>query len=454
MKKIFGLFAVAAMGLTLASCGETGQPTGGKTEEKTPAVVETVTAKKFVATREDTREAIYTHYSADGEEVESYASLYTAIFNCVDMGDPLDYVCQKGSTERLFINYEAFDKESGNSDMYWWYKGGNSYGNYTPYQDTYWGEIRDKDYTMIMKNGVNSTALNFYSSYENVKKTSDVFKFRYNGIEKWHICTELEASATVDMEAYSGITKSVYKIDLSEAEITPSYDGADEAYAYVGFITADGNYVANVGLRCNTKDGNWYYYAGEASIESSSIELDDENCYLTSTWDETNKCFRPDGDVTMTMELLTLKDEDGESYITHRLTMEFEDGRKVVKDYEDEDLTQCGTIRFTCGLDIVSDNTLGDLMCGSKFEKVTVTEATAHVLEEMLNPLTYGIGAEISFAGEYDILNSHDEFFIGEDSARFHTIIYNTSCVSYDFNTAGKDVYNFSYNIAPADTTK
>ena len=275
MKKIFGLFAVAAMGVALTSCGETVEPTKQPTT-KPADVVETVTAKDFVAKRADDREAIYTHYNEKGEEIKSYASLYSAIFNCVDNGDIKDYVSQKGSTEKLFINYDAFDKEAGNSDMYWWYKGGNSFGNYTPYEDTYWNAIRDKDYTMIMKNGVNATALNFYSSYKNVAKTSDVFKFKYNGIDKWHICTELEASATVDMEAYSGITKSVYKIDLSEAKITPSYDGADDAYAYVGFITADGNYVANVGLRCNTRDGNWYYYAGEASIESSSIEMDDE----------------------------------------------------------------------------------------------------------------------------------------------------------------------------------
>ena len=183
--------------------------------------------------------------------------------------------------------------------------------------------------------------------------------------------------------------------------------------------------------------------------------MDDENCYLTSTWDETEKCFRPDGDVKLQMELLTLKDENNKNYITHRLTMTFEDGRVVVKDYEDRKLTQCGTIRFTTGLDIVSDNTLTDLMCGAEFNNVTVTKATAYVLEEMLlNPALYGITAEISLASDYDILNSHDEYFIGEDSARFHTIIYNTSCVSYDFDTPGKDVYNFSYNIKPADTTK
>ena len=449
MKKFLCLVATLLMVVTLASCNEKTKGNEKTNADTTP--VETVVAKTFEAKRVDDREAVYTHYAANGSEVESYTSLYQAIYNCVDMGDSEDYICQEGSEEKLFVNHDLFDKETNNADMYWWYKGGNAYGKYTPYEDTYWGELRDEDYTMIMKNGVNSTALNFYSSYETVKTTSDVFKFKFGGVDKWHICTELESSATVDMEAYSGITKSVYKLDLSEAKITPSYDDTDDTYAYVGFITADGNYVANVGLRCNTRDGNWYYYAGEASIDSSSIEMDDENCYLTSTWDETEKCFRPDGDVTMTMELLKLTDEDGDSYIAHRLTMEFSDGRKVVKDYEDLDLTQCGTIRFTCGLDIVSDNTLCDLMCGAEFKNIVVTEATATVLEEMLDPLTYGILAEISFAGDYDILNSNEEFFIGEDSARFHTIIYNTACTSYDFSTPGKDVYNFSYNIAPAE---
>jgi hypothetical protein len=449
MKKLFGLLAIFSVVFSLTACGETTTKTTTTTKQEQSL---TVKEKDFVATREDDREAVYTHYSKDGQEVDSYTSLYAAIYGCVDNGDTEDYVKQKGSDEKLFINYDKF--EEANADMYWWYKGGNSFGKYSPYEATYWSELRDKDYTMVMKSGVNSSALNYYNSYKTVKTTEDTTKFKFNGVDVWHICTELESSVTVDMEAYSGITKSVYEIDLSEAKIVPSYDGSDDAYAYVGFITADGDYVVNVGLRCNTRNGNWYYYAGEASIESSSIEMDDENCYLTSTWDETEKCFRPDGDVKMQMQLLTLKDEDGVEYITHRLTMTFEDGRVVVKDYEDLDLTQCGTIRFTCGLDIVSDNTLTDLMCGSEFNNLVITSATAYVLEEMLNPLVYGIGAEIGFAGEYDILNSNDEYFIGVDSARFHTILYNTATISYDFDTPGKDVYNFSYNITPADTAK
>ena len=111
-------------------------------------------AKTFEAKRVDDREAVYTHYAANGSEVESYTSLYQAIYNCVDMGDSEDYICQEGSEEKLFVNHDLFDKETNNADMYWWYKGGNAYGKYTPYEDTYWGELRDEDYTMIMKNGV------------------------------------------------------------------------------------------------------------------------------------------------------------------------------------------------------------------------------------------------------------------------------------------------------------
>ena len=455
MKKILGLLSVAALGLCMASCDKekeptkdpvTSTPTGGQIQE-------TVTPKDFVASREDNREAVYTHYSVDGEAVESYTSLYSAIFGCVDNGDSEDYVLQKGSETKQFINYDAYDAEAHNYDMYWWYDGGNKFANYSAYGlGEFWEQIRDEDYTMVFKNGLNSSAINFYSSYETVKTTSDVFKFKYGGVEKWHICTELEASATVDMEAYSGITKSVYNIDLSEAKITPAYDGGDDTYAYVGFITADGEYVANVGLRCDTRTGNWYYYSGEASIDASSIVLDEENCYLTSTWDETEKCFRPDGDVQMQMELLKLKDEDGEPYIVHRLTMTFEDGRVVVKDFEDQDLTQCGTIRFTCGMDIVSDNTLVDLMCGAKFENVVITKAEATVYEEMLDDRNYGTLSKIRYAGVYNILNSIDEEFLGDYSARFHTILYNTSSVNYDFDTPNKDVYSFSFDNAPAAT--
>lgn len=434
--------------LTLCSCAE-NPIESDKTSNGGTTVSETVTAKDYKATREDNREKVYTWYSSSDNAVRSFSSLYQAINTCVDEGDNNDYILQTGSTEKIFINYEKYSTDT--QDMYWYYDGGNSLGKYIYWETDYWAQLRNDDKISVVKYYDNQTVANYYNSYNVVNVSSNYLLPKLNQIQGWHICTELEASATVDMVAYSGITKQVYNVNLSQTKITPVYDGTDSAYAYVGFITADGNYVSNVGLKCDTTTGNWYYYSGEASQSSSSIIMDTKNCYLTSTWDETEKCFRPDGDVVMTMELLTLLDEDGDDYIVHRLTLDFGNGRVVVKDYEKGDLTQCGTIRFTCGIDIESDNSLVDYMCGAKFENIVVTSAKATIYEEMLDDLVYGSFAELPAldmfdgAGEYDILNSNPETI-----ARFQTYIYTPSCVNYNFDTAGKDIYGFSFDIAPA----
>ena len=449
MKKDLRFLLVVVLGL--CSCGETSvsgsqapSDTAGTSDSTSTPVSVVVDAKDFVATREDDREAVYHwHSAADDSKVESFTSLYAAINACVDDGDLNDYIVQEGSTEKLFVNYEKYSEET--QDMYWYYDGGNTLGKYIYWEQDYWSKLRDNDKITVIKYYDNATAGNYYNGYKVVNQSTNYMLPKLNQIQGWHICTELEASATVDMVAYSGITKSVYTVKLSEAEITPTYEGGDTAYAYIGFITADANNVSNQGIKCDTTTGNWYYYSGEASQSSNSIVMDKKNCYLTSTWDEEAQCFRPDSDLTMTMELLTLLDEDGDDYIVHRMTMDFGNGRVLVKDYEISDLTQCGTIRFTCGLDIESDNTLVDYMCGAKFENIVVTSAVATVYEEMLDDVTYGSFAEL-YAGEFDILNSNPE-----TDARFQTYIYTPSCVSYDFATAGKDVYGFSFDIEPAE---
>ena len=466
MKKIFNLFLVGAFCLVLTSCSflnnflSNGDDTNNddtNKDDQQQEVVPTVTAKDFVAVRTDDREEVYTHYSYDGEEIASFTSLYAAINSCVNDGDADDYVLQAGSAEKLFVNYAEFSETS--KDMFWYYSDGNAYGKYTMWEKTFWSDIRitdkDKDentedekttngYITVFKGAENGTVSSSYNSYKTVSVTSDPLVRFYNQVQTWHICTEIESSATVDMIAYSGITKSEYTIKLSEAKITPAYAGGDTAYAYVGFITADAYNTSNIGIKCDTTTGNWYFYSGEASQEASSIVTDEKNCFLTSTWNEEGGYFTPDSDVTMTMELLTLEDGDGDSYIAHRLTMKFDDGRVVVKDYDIASLTQCGSIRFTCGLDIESDNTLVDYMCGAKFENLVVTSAVATMYEEMADDFKYGSFAEL-LPGVYDILNSNPE-----TAARFHTIIYTPSCVTTDFTTPGRDVYGFSFDISPA----
>ena len=420
---------------------ETPEPTEPETPQPTE-VEPSVEAKDFVATREDNREEVYEHYSYDGELIDTFTSLYAAINSCVNEGDINDYVLQRDSEEKLFVNYQEYSEAS--KDMYWYYNEGNSLSKYTMWEKSYWSDLRDTDNITVFKAAENGTITHYYNGYKTIATTTDKLVPFYNQVQAWHVCSEIETSATVDMIAYSGITKSEYTIKLSEARITPAYDGGDTAYAYVGFITADAFNTSNIGIKCDTTTGNWYYYSGEASMNASSIVMEEEECYLTSTWNEEGGYFTPDSDVIMTMELLTLEDEDGDSYIVHRLTMDFGNGRVVVKDYEISSLTQCGSIRFTCGIDIESDNTLVDYMCGAEFENIVITSAIATMPEEMGDDSVYGAFPEL-FPGVYDILNSNPQ-----SDARFHTILYTPSCVTYDFSTPGKDVYGFSFDINPA----
>ena len=447
MKKIFNLFLIGALCFALASCNDQGDgQTNVDPETKTEEVKLSVDAKDFVAVREDDREAVYSHYSADNEEIDSFTSLYAAINSCVNEGDVNDYVLQEGSEEKLFINYAEYSEAS--KDMYWYYDKGNSLARYVMWEQSYWADLRNTEQISVYKAAENGTISHYYNSYKTVSTTTDKLVPFYNKVEAWHVCSEIETSATVDMIAYSGITKSEYTVKLSEAKITPVYDGGDTAYAFVGFITADSKYTSNVGLKCDTTTGNWYYYSGEAAMNANSIVMDDETCYLTSTWNEEGGYFVPDGDVNLKMELLRLMDSDGDSYIAHRLTMDFGNGRVVEKDYEIAGITQCGSIRFTCGIDIESDNTLVDYMCGAKFENIVITSAVATMLNEMADDFTYGAFPELE-PGVYDILNSNPQ-----TAARFHTILYTPVCVTYDFSTPNKDVYGFSFDISPANLSE
>ena len=389
--------------------------------------------------RADDREEAYVIYEADGEEVERHKSLYAAIVACVDNCDTDAYVTEVGGAEKLFINADKFDATT--ADMFWHYKEGTVKSSYTPWKTTYWTDVKGKDEIVIFKESASGQLQPYANGWELVSVSETLDDASHTAV--WNSCWYLESSVIVNLEAYSGITKGVYDVKLSQARIYPSYEGSDETWAYVGFITADAYNVSNQGLRCNTADGNWYYYAGETAYNVENIEIDDEKCIMTSTWDEELGCWKPNNDVKLTMELLTITDDEGDSYIVHRLTMAVSNGKTYRRDYEIAALTQCGTVRFTCGLDIVSENTFPDYMNGSKFENVVITSAKGTVYQEMIDDSDlYGNTTTLYIAGEYDLLNSNPA-----SDARYHTMIYTPACVSYDFNTPGKDVYSFSYDF-------
>lgn len=382
--------------------------------------------------RIDSREELYVVFSKNGEEEARFTSLYKAIIYCTDNCEIDSYVLKKGQSDALFRNQSYFSSDS--KDMFWYYTETTTLSRYSDWQSIYWSNALDSGEICVFKEYESQQLQPYANSYEIVGAIDGA-----NSTYVWNVCWDLESNATVNLISYSGITKAEYKVDLTQARIYPSYLGSDQSWAYVGIITADSYNNSHLGLRCNPETGDWYYYSGETSYNYQDIDIDESNPIFGSTWDEELKCFIPDSDVTMTMELLNFQDEFGSSYIVHRITFTLSNGQTFVRDYEISALTMCATIRFTCGLDIVTENSFPDYMNGGRFENVVVSKGVGYVLETM-DDMLYGNFMELE-TGEYNLLNS-----LPASQARYQTILYTPSTVSYNFSTPGKDIYSFSYD--------
>lgn len=424
-KKILtlGLVVTAAFGFVGCKKDE-----GGKTPE-TPEEK----PSEVVKTRVDNREDAYIAHLNDKTELGKYKSLYEAIEATLMEGDRGAYVTVVGNDEqKVFVNFDGYAADS--KDMFWYYSNGNQLAGYSAWKQDYSSKLINTDYITVM-----NEYANYGAPYMNGHKVVGVGS--ENGstvVPVWNTFWDIESSATVDMIPYSGITKEVYDIELSKAEISPAYDGNTETMAFVGFLTVDSYYMNHMGIRCDTKTGNWYYYTGNSQNQSSTtIDVDKESFIMGSTWNEEKQCFIPNHDVKMTLETKMVTNEDGDEYLVNRLTINTGE-KEIVKDFEDSALTQCGTIRFSAGLDIVSDASVKDYMNGSYFKNVVVKSATGYAFEDVL--ADYG-ALNVLNAGEYNLLNSSED-----NPARYQTVLYTPSIVSAEFN--GSDVYNFSYDIA------
>lgn len=459
--KILTLVLLAVCGLVLVACKKTTTTTtkkptsattttsGKKSSTTTVTQSETrldVDAKTEVKAVADTREAVYGVFNGEGtQQGDSYKSLYEAINVCVDEGgeteEDLWFVALVSDKDTpLFVNYIRYAEDS--ADMFWYYEDGVSLNQYDCWRADYWPAAKNviKKSISVFKSGEGAGLTHYTNSWDLVAVGADPAA---SNTAVWNSCWKLESSIVVDAAPYSGITKNEYTVELSKALIVPPMDDLSNTYAYVGFITADAYNVSHMGLACDTRTGNWYYYSGEVEYNTNNIEIDTDTCYLTSTWDEEAQGFRPDGDVNYTCQLVTEVDADDTEYIVHRLVMDFGNDRVVTKDYEISALTDCGTIRFTAGLDIQmtedSGMTIADYMNGSEFKNLTVTRAMGYCIEGQ----PYNNVEKLPY-GDYDRLNSNPM-----NESRYHTIVYNTATVEYDFGTPGKDVYSFSYKLAP-----
>lgn len=407
-------------------------------------ISEGVTPNKVVRTLEDDRELAYGAFTPTGEEMGKFPSMYEAINATVDEGDRGSYVTKLADDQKdikLFVNYDAYDADMG--DQFWYYQNGNQLSAYVPWSNTYFQDSKDLQATVIM-NSPSDGVLTYYNGYELLYTNPN--DATSNGLAVWSIQKFLESAATANLAAYSGITKVEYEIDLSGVKFAPSLNENQPTEAFFGFYSTDSYNTSHQHLRADTRTGDWYYGVGENNFDGSSdtFAVDKSVALMTSTWHDEGYFTPDEARVNVTFEKLTLVDNEGGDYIVDRITFEFpESGRKVVRNYENSALTQCGTIRFINGLDIMTGGVVApDYLNGSYFNGLTVTKATAHAFEDMQDPSIYGNVALLD-AGVYDVLNANEA-----SEARFQTIMYNPAFNSLD-TSAGKDVYSHSYTADP-----
>lgn len=470
MKKFFGILggSVLTLALLLSSCG------GGRTSDSDSTTPGTSTGSSdtgggasstpetpAVETHysEDTREAIYTIYSeATGEAYGSYKSLYDAIAVCANDGDEEDYVT-KGTKDdvKLFINYSAYSETS--QDMFWYYENGTSLDRYTPWLNTYFADLYTASSQDIV---VFKQASGTFSPYYQGTEVVGIGDGQDGTVATWNVYRNYDANVQVDMEAYSGIIKSAYTIDFTEASIRPTYEGEEPVYAKVGFIMPDSYIVASFGIYCDTTNGNWYYYYGDINTNADPNDGYDgslgtvytDEFVMSSTWDEEEGVWHPDHDIVMTGEIVTMG-EGEDTYYVDRLTIADAETNEQIftRDYEAAAMTACATVRFNVGLDIYNydNDSLGlpNYDNGAEFTNIVITKAIGTVTEDSVDPDKYGGEmSTIETPGDYDLLNSSEV----ASEARYKTYIYNAGVVDYDFDTPGRDVYGFSFKLSQDNT--
>lgn len=443
MKKTVLLVVSSIVCLSLASCGTT---TSADSSESTSPVTSN---HEVNITLNDSRQELYTTvygqydngvFTSFGED-KDFKSFYEAVTDCFYNGEYGSYVYAKSnaSATPLYVkraSHVADYSDTTPADQWYWYNSDmemdGHFGFMTGFTDLY----RNQNYTSIY-----STKDNFAPSYQ---------PYSIIGIDDtsastpaWNLEPYLDSRVVYNPLAFSGIQQSVYTFDLTKAKIRPSYSSTQKAYPEICLSTTDSYNSSKQGLFMDTNNGNWYYYYGESQSQSKVYQYDYDQVIMTSTWNEAEQEFTPDGDVTL--QLNTVWDEENEiirndldiSILSNGQTSTFE------RSYEYVNMTACGTHRASVGLDLMpiddeEDLVLPDFMCGAYFNNIVISQAEGTV-KEGLTPVEYtqDVGCD---AGTYNLLNSAPM-----NPTKIGTILDGSANINYDISTPDQDVYNISY---------
>lgn len=471
----------------------------------------------------DARTDAYAAFDCDGRLLNEFKSLYDAIEACYDYDmtciakniDPYDdngmgsYVCKvtrDGYDEvKMFVNKETYivTSDGQNSDMFWYYEDGTSLRKYGSWNKNYWDELLKNSKYISIERGAkterrDSLIKGYASSYELFAINS-----KYSSISKpstasevYEHCFGLESAVNINLIHGVGITGARIRLALKDARIYPSYADSDNAWIYVGYIVYDSLQVLHIGLKCDTRTGNWYRYVGEVTIDESGIEIIKEMtgasgkndvCYMTSTWIPAGTIvngvaveegyYQPNENVSIGLNVGKPSYSNGVRTKIHTIKYTFDDDfngsfeeddtnklyndrtfvESVVSEITLTDaqinstydyINEVSSIRFTIGMDIETNDDLADFMCGAKFENVVINYSHAYVAKTTSNyGVTYEHGSNVDVHNLYDMSTGN---FVLND-CNYNSTIYNNLVATYSFDDKYKSgnyhipVYNFSF---------
>jgi hypothetical protein len=447
-------FVLMVSALLLPSCGG-GSPLQSSSLpsslEETPssssAIEETfVPPAKEVHTKKDAREPAFSVRAKDGSLVHSYPSLFKAINETVQQQEDGAVVTRAKDPELvpLFTKRSAYSED--NPDQFYAYENGVSLDYYAPWESTYFTDAAlAGDVALLHYDPSKGRCQSFHSSYALKNLNTADYPNDVNHLSLWESNHNIDAYAQVQLPLYTGVTKESYALLLSQATLSPAYEGSDKTMAFVGFTRQDSNYLASQGLVMDTTTGDWHYYEGLARQPLVQIQIEKQGVLFGSSWDEESKTFTPNLDVTLQAENLLL-DMEGSPIMTNRLTITLSDGRRFVRDHHYPASTMAGTISFVAGLDIVDEadhsvlSSCPDYLNGSSFKNLLVKEASAEVLKSMRSS-SYGQVMSLERGKSFNLLSQKEH-----SKAMYQTVLYNSSFAKLVSSSEG-DAYSFDYGV-------
>lgn len=448
-KKVLFLLATSFL---LAGCGgnkpssqsstQPGPGSSSESEEPGPSI-------ELVDNREEAYVAVLGETDNLGNfeayDEKSFKSLYEATNYAMEEGDAGSFVYAKKDEKQT----KLFVRQSASYDYWFYYKDGNILDGYSPYTPGDVEFYKGENYTRILCSG--GYAGPTFQPYELMGHESQ-------STQSWNRLPYLDTSVRYNPHAFTGIQDTTYTFELSQAKIRPSFNKEQKAVPTITLSTTDSYNWSNQGIYMDTNNGNWYYLYGETQSNFKSFSYDDKEVLMTSSWDQQKQEWSPSADVRLTLNMkLNEEDESVSNDLTIEILKNGAVEKKIVQNYEYNQMNMRGTHRASIDLDLIPTNEemeeeglTPDFQCGAYFKNVIVSDGKGSVREGLTDEIYQGDEPMCCEAGQtYELLYAKEGY---KNDAQTEVILDGYNNITYSDKNVEKDTWDISFEQQVATT--